>query len=220
MSAGAMGFMSNMSVCGGPPPSQQQIMCFARGPPLRDTAPWTRSTSSIVTPHSDMPPMRRKSRRSGREDCLLTLMTPPTADKRRMSHGSILASSRLVLQEKFPRVQQTPHHPLQPLLHRRGLPEILQTRLPFRVAGQTAQRAEEQLLDACGIILELLHDPGDLSFRIAELLPQTRVIGQRHHLQDRHARVALTVALSGGVPCRPAELFEHELHELVPRLER
>ena len=55
--------MSNMSVWGGPPAIQQTIICFAfaAGAP----AAWlrARSTSSMLTPQRDAPPMRRKSRR-------------------------------------------------------------------------------------------------------------------------------------------------------------
>src|SRR5947199_10748772 len=60
-SSGASGFMSNMSRCGGPPPSQHTIMCFAFGEAAGFA--WARMTSRAPTPQRPSPPTRRKSRR-------------------------------------------------------------------------------------------------------------------------------------------------------------
>src|ERR1700722_7157982 len=52
--------MSNMSRCGGPPPSQHVMTCFALAFVATACA---RSTSSVPTPQRPSPPIWRKSRR-------------------------------------------------------------------------------------------------------------------------------------------------------------
>src|SRR5262245_16528744 len=52
-----------------------------------------------------------------------------------------------VLQQELARVDQRPQQPLQALLLRRRLLQVLLARLQLRRAGRPAQRDEEQLLD-------------------------------------------------------------------------
>src|SRR5450432_3213967 len=86
--------MSNISVCGGPPAIQTQIICLGWRALAEVGRACAARMSSMLTPQSDAPPMRRNDRRSmERNDSQPVFIgLPPFGDTLRY-HRAILPGS-------------------------------------------------------------------------------------------------------------------------------